>query len=144
MLVAGAVAVGLLLGGHLEAPREVKFAGALLAQAGVAPPQVNEEARNRELAELIRDRPSLTPSAVVLGISGGLTVVTLAVVMIGAGIARWGSLTAILVGFMIGFPAFIVGMVGGIMMIVAGVMLHSTDERIRELKAAGPPVVLRF
>lgn len=141
MLVAGAITVGLLLGGHLEAPREVKFAGALLAQAEVTPRSVNEDARKRELAELIRTRPSLTPSAVVLSISGGLTVVTLAVLMIGA--ARWGSLTALLVGFMIGFPAFIVGMVGGIMMIVAGVMLHSTDERIRELKAAGP-VVLRF
>ncbi len=132
MLAAGVVAVAMMLGSHFEAPREEKFQGVLLAQALEA----GKSADPREIAELIRTRPSFIPGVVVL--SAGAGVGLLGVLFTGLAFIAFNS-TAGTIGLFAGLvfvPTGAVAMiVGVVMLIVAAVVRGVTDDRVRELQA---------
>lgn len=125
--------VALLLGSRGELPREVKFQGALLAQA--APVSVNDAAGDLELAEAIRTRPTMKPAGIVLGIGGGLTLAGLAVVVVGAAVIRgWGGVALALLGAVVGASGLVMLTVGLIMAIAIGVKMGEADARIQTLR----------
>ena len=158
MVVAAVVAVAVLLGSHGEAPREVKFRGALIAQADldltepplpeVAPPippplYVNVEAMQRELDELIRNRPTLKAATIVLAIGGGVSLLGVTLIVGGAIGSGWTGLGVAVTGLLVGASGLVVGIIGAVMMIACGIAQHLADGRITELKAriiqAAPP-----
>jgi hypothetical protein len=160
MVAAGVVAVALLLGSRAEAPRELKFRGALLAQADtevseppmpeVAPPTprplfVNVEAMQRDLDELVRTRPTLKAATIVLAVGGGVTLLGITLMVGGAIGAGWSGLGVAVIGLLVGASGLVLGIVGVVMMIASGVAQHDADVRIRELKArigqAAPPTL---
>lgn len=134
MLAAGLM-VALALGSHGEAPREVKFEGALLAQAERAPTSINAELLQRQLDEAIRTRPSLTPGAVVLAIGGGVLTLGAVVVAIGVAAGGFGGLGIAVLGLIGGAAGLVVVIVGTIMLIVAGMLRRDADAHIADLKA---------
>lgn len=160
MVVAAVVAVALMLGSHSEAPREVKFRGALLAQADldltepplpeVVPPippplYVNVEAMQRELDERIHNRPTLKAATIVLAIGGGVSLLGVTLMVGGAIGTGWTGLGVAVIGLLVGVSGLLVGLIGVVMMIISAVAQHDADVRIRELKAritqAAPPTL---
>ncbi len=134
MLTAGVVAIGLLLGSRGEAPREEKFLGALLAQADVAPLTVNDEARQREIDELLRKRPTLRAAATVLGIGGGVATLGGVAVLVGVTGGSIGGILLAALGLIVGVAGLVVALVGLIMMIGNAAAQGDVDARIQELR----------
>ena len=126
------MAVGLLLGSRGEAPREVKFQGALLAQNEVAPGASNQPA----IDELSRNKPSFTP-AVVLYVVGGASVLVGGVLFF-VGLANLGTLGG-LVSLIAGIVLVPVGVVLIVVAIVVtigiGVARAGNESRQRKLEA---------
>lgn len=140
MIAPIVLGVALLLGSRGEVPREEKFQGALLAQAGVAPASVNDSAQDLELAEALRTRPSMTPAGVILGIGGGLTLVGAVVVVVGAAVIRgWGGVLLALLGAVVGASGLVMLTVGLIMAIATGVRRAEHDARIQMLRERPQP-----
>ena len=149
-MLPAVVAVVLMLGSHGEAPREVKFQGALLAQADLElpvppmpPPLVNVPAMQRELDQLLRTRPSLKPGTIVLVVGGGVSLLGVSLIVAGSIGAGWTGLGVVVIGLLVGISGAVVGVIGGVMMIAEGIALHDADARIEDLKArisrAAPP-----
>jgi hypothetical protein len=142
MLSMTLVMVAMVVGSHGEAPREVKFQGALLAQADLpAPPPantINTEALQKELDQLTRERPTLI-SPVVL-ISSGAANVVLCLASI-AGIVATGSGVTGTLGFILLLTALISGPVGIVLGIIGLVALPiqiirrtEANDRVQELR----------
>jgi hypothetical protein len=128
MIAAGVVAVALMISSHGEGTRESKFQGALLAQADLAP------APSAELAQLIRARPSMTPSIVVLATGGGISVLALGFLSMAFIAGGEGVVLLLATALLVGVGGLVVGTVGGIMMIVAGLAQREADVHIHELE----------
>ena len=136
MVTASVVAV-MLLGSHGEAAREVKFLGALLAQAD--PADVNVSAIQHELDELVRTKPTLTGSAIVLSIGGGVALAAVLVVVLGAVVGGWDGVAVALLGVLFGLTGLVMVAIGLIMVIARAFERASVDAQIERLRARLPP-----
>ena len=142
--------VAMLLGIHGgEAAREVKFQGALLAQAelpGPPPPPplvglpmerppLNDGAQQKQIDALLADRPGLTAPTVLLVIGGSLLGTSLTAVFVvafsGGGIAL--AVTFVLAGF-VALVALVPTIIGAVMMYSRVQARHSIDARVKLLR----------
>lgn len=128
MLSAAVVTVGLMLGSHFEAPRELKFQGALLGES--------------ELDRAIREKPRFTAGNIVLGIGGGLTTLGIVVVLAGVAGGGWGGVALGVLGVAVGVVGLIVVVIGIVTLISTAVARSDAEQRIemlRKREAAPPP-----
>ena len=128
MLSVALMALGLMLGGHFEAPRELKFQGALMGES--------------ELDRAIREKPRFTPAHVVLGIGGGVTALGVVLVVAGVAAQGWDGLALAVLGIAVGAVGLVVVVVGVIVVIAIAVARSDADQRIEMLRrreAAPPP-----
>jgi hypothetical protein len=147
-----AVVVAVLLSSHGEAPREVKFQGALLSQAEFGLPalpavttssSVNLSELERQLASEIAARPSMVAGIVVLSVGGGLAVVGILGTYLGAAV---GGLGLAALGIIVAVVGIVVALVGAAVMIGQGIGQRVSDRKIaalrkqiEEAKGAQPP-----
>lgn len=133
MFAAGVVALALNLAAH-EAPREVKFGGALLAQAD-ALFEINDDAQQRELNQLIGTRPSLLAPSILLVTGGVLTLGGGVAFIVGVIISYLPGVVIAVVGIVAAASGAILGTIGGVMMSARARAQAAVDERIRRLTA---------
>ena len=141
--------VAMLLGIHGGEPaREVKFQGALIAQAELPgpppPPLVGlplerppliDVALQKQIDALLADRPGLTAPTVLLVIGGSLLGTSLTAFFVvafsGGGIAL--AVTFVLAGF-VALVALVPTIVGAVMMYSRVQARHSIDARVKLLR----------
>ena len=136
-MVTAAVVAVMFLGSHGEPSREVKFGGALLAQADAA--DVNVPALQRELDELVRTKPNYLAAGIVLASGGGVGLLMVALVIVGTVVAGWDGVAVALVGVLLGLTGIVVLAIGLIMLIAGAVERAEYDTRIERLRAKLPP-----
>ncbi len=124
MLSAAVVAVGLMLGSHFEAPREMKFQGALLPES--------------ELDRAIREKPRFTSGNIVMAIGGGVTAIGVVLVILGVAASGWDGLAVALLGIAVGVVGLVGVVIAGIMLIAIAVARADSDARIEMLRKREP------
>lgn len=130
------LAVAMVLASYgSEGPREEKFRGALIAQAS-APTTIDRAAVQRELDNLLLERPDFTGAAIAMSIGGGFTLIGVVAfsIMAAAGVTSAPGIILLVMGMICVPGGLIIGLVAGLVMIGVAMDRHLFDERMRVLR----------